>query len=141
MTDTNFHGARSWPLPDEREHSGWSNRYFIDMEFTDFSRCELIGLAIVGENGYEFYGERADFDWALRSDFARATALPQLGRFETRAMPLVLLREALREWIGGAPELSGPVLCYDYETDLNLCRFLLGGPLPNGGRAENIASR
>ncbi|WP_321840780.1 3'-5' exonuclease family protein [Paraburkholderia bannensis] len=141
MTYTNFHGARCWPLPDERQDAGWNNRYFIDTEFTDFSRCQLISLAIVGENGSEFYGERTDFDPSLCSDFVRAIVLPQLGRFDGRAMPFVQLREELRAWFNNIPGKSGPVLCYDYETDLNLCRFLLGGPLPHGWRAENIAAR
>ncbi|WP_408588778.1 3'-5' exonuclease family protein [Paraburkholderia tropica] len=117
------------------------SRYFIDTEFTDFSRCQLISLAIVGENGDEFYGERTDFDRSLCSDFVRTTVLPQLGQIDRRAMPFAQLREALRQWINGIPGQSGPVLCYDYETDLNLCRFLLGGPLPRGWRLENIAAR
>ncbi|QBQ95922.1 3'-5' exoribonuclease [Paraburkholderia pallida] len=140
MTDARFHGAVVWPVP-PREHSGWNNRYFLDTEFTDFQRCQLISLAIVGENGYEFYGERTDYDAALCSDFVRAVVLPQLGRFEERAMPSVRLREALHAWLADIPATSGPVLCYDYETDLNLLRFLLAGPLPRGWTLENIAGR
>ncbi|WP_321906002.1 3'-5' exonuclease family protein [Paraburkholderia tropica] len=140
MTDSRFHGARCWPLPDKPQDAGWNSRYFIDTEFTDFSRCQLISLAIVGENGDEFYGERTDFDPSLCSDFVRTTVLPQLGQIDGRAMPFAQLREALRQWINDIPGKSGPVLCYDYETDLNLCRFLLGGPLPRGWRLENIAA-
>jgi hypothetical protein len=54
-------------------------------------------------------------------------------------MPFAGLREALRAWLAGIPGDGAPVLCYDYETDLNLFRFLLGGPLPRGWRLENIA--
>jgi hypothetical protein len=141
MTDTHFHGAQCWPLPKARQDAGWNSRSFIDTEFTDFFRCQLISLAIVGENSYEFYGERTDFDPALCSDFVRAVVLPQLGRFDGRAMPFAQLREELRAWLNRIPAKSGPVLCYDYETDLNLCRFLLGCPLPHGWRAESIAAR
>jgi hypothetical protein len=140
MTDTRFHGALLWPLPSEAQ-SGWDNRYFIDTEFTDFRQCQLISLAIVGENGYEFYGERTDFDPAICSEFVRTVVLPQLNQIAGRAMPFMQLREVLREWLGGIPGDSGPVLCYDYETDLNLFRFLMGGPLPRGWRIENIARR
>ncbi|WP_434666224.1 3'-5' exoribonuclease [Paraburkholderia sp. A3BS-1L] len=140
MTDTRFHGAMVWPAPPEAG-SSWNNRYFLDTEFTDFQRCQLISLGIVGENGCEFYGERTDYDAALCSDFVRAVVLPQLGRFEGRAMPFDRLREALRAWLADIPATSGPVLCYDYETDLNLLRFLLGGPLPRGWTLENIAGR
>ncbi|MEX3939864.1 hypothetical protein AB4Y44_09990 [Paraburkholderia sp. BR10937] len=140
MTDTGFHGALRWPLPDEQQ-GGSNNRFFIDTEFTDFRQCQLISLAIVGENGDEFYGERTDFDPALCSDFVRAVVLPQLGQFEGRAMPFAALREALRGWLVSVPRDTGPVLCYDYETDLNLFRFLMGGPLPGGWRIENIAGQ
>jgi hypothetical protein len=40
-------------------HSPWKTRYFVDTEFTDFIDCQLISVAIVGEDGREFYGERA----------------------------------------------------------------------------------
>jgi hypothetical protein len=108
---------------------------------TDFSRCQLISLAIVGENGHEFYGERTDFDLARCSDFVRAVVLPQLGQFAGRAMPFAQLGETLRDWFSGLQAYSGAVLRYDDETDLNLLRFLLGGPLPRGWRAEHIANR
>jgi hypothetical protein len=140
MTDTRYHGALFWPLPAETS-GGWDNRYFIDTEFTDFRQCQLISLALVGENGYEFYGERTDFDPALCSDFVTAVVLPQLGQIAGRAMPFTQLREAVHEWLRSIPGDAGPVLCYDYETDLNLFRFLLGGPLPRGWRVENIAGR
>ena len=138
--DTSFHGALRWPLPAELKR-GCNSRYFIDTEFTDFRRCQLISVAVVGENGDEFYGERTDFDPALCSDFVRAVVLPQLGQFGARAMPFDRLREELRAWLVDIPGDAGPVLCYDYETDLNLFRFLLGGPLPRGWRLENIAGR
>lgn len=140
MTDTSFHGALLWPLPAERA-GGSNSRYFIDTEFTDFRQCQLVSLAIVGENGNEFYGERTDFDPARCSDFVRKVVLPQLGQFEGRAMPFDRLREALRMWLGDIQDESAPVLCYDCETDLNLFRFLLGGPLPRGWQVENIARR
>jgi hypothetical protein len=126
-----------YPIPTGA--ASWDNRYFIDTEFTDFQRGQLISLAVVGENGNEFYGERTDFDLTLCSDFVRAVVLPQLGQVEGRAMPFTELREALRAWLAGIPGDGAPVLCYDYETDLNLFRFLLGGPLPRGWRLENIA--
>ena len=140
MTDTSFHGALLWPLPAGLQ-GGLNSRYFIDTEFTDFRHCQLVSLALVGENGSEFYGERTDFDQARCSDFVRKVVLPQLGQFEGRAMSFDRLREALRAWLSSIPGDSGPVLCYDCETDLNLFRFLLGGPLTCGWRVENIAGR
>ncbi|MGF6552342.1 hypothetical protein [Paraburkholderia youngii] len=140
MTDTRYHGALVYPIP-TGDAPSWDNRYFIDTEFTDFQRCQLISLAVVGEKGNEFYGERTDFDRTLCSDFVRTVVLPQLGQFEGRAMQFAALREALRAWLADVPGDGAPVLCYDYETDLNLFRFLLGGPLPRGWRIGNIADR
>ncbi|MCA8041793.1 3'-5' exonuclease family protein [Burkholderia seminalis] len=119
----------------------WNNRYFIDTEFTDFEYRQLISLAIVGENGHEFYGERTDFDDKICTEFARATVLPQLGQLDGRSMQLVQLRAALQDWFAGIPIAGGPVLCYDLEIDISLLRELLGGQLPDGWRLENIRSR
>ncbi|WP_321954131.1 hypothetical protein [Paraburkholderia bannensis] len=140
MTDTRFHGALTWPVLLE-ERSSWNNRYFLDTEFTDFVQCQLLSIALVGESGCEFYGERSDYDSTLCSGFVRDVVLPQLGLIEGRAMPFDLLRDAIRLWFGGIPAISEPVLCYDYETDLNLLRFLLDGPLPRGWALEYIAGR
>ncbi|RQU98863.1 hypothetical protein DF047_36105 [Burkholderia cenocepacia] len=135
MTDTYFHG---YVFRSTSSRSGWNNRYFIDTEFTDFEAPQLISLAIVGENGSEFYGECTDYDPARCSDFVRAVVLPQLGRFKARAMPFDQFRQALRTWIGGVPTTSKPVLCYDYEMDLNLLHCLLDGSLPDGWMLENV---
>ncbi|KAF1037014.1 MAG: 3'-5' exoribonuclease.1 [Burkholderia lata] len=121
--------------------SGWNNRYFIDTEFTDFEQRQLISLAIVGENGGEFYGERVDFDATSCSEFVRAVVLPQLGRVAGRAMQLTQLREVLRNWFDGVPVASSPVLCYDLDADIDLLRELLGGRLPLGWALENVAAR
>ncbi|WP_242665886.1 3'-5' exoribonuclease [Paraburkholderia ginsengiterrae] len=107
MTDTRFHGALVHPIPSGAA-GGQDSRYFIDTEFTDFRRCQLISIAVVGENGHEFYGERTDFDPALCSDFVRTVVLPQLGQFDGRAMPFDQLCEALRAWLVGIPGDCGP---------------------------------
>ncbi|MET3552642.1 hypothetical protein [Burkholderia sp. 567] len=137
MTDTRFHNGPTWLVP-YSGRSSWRNRFFVDTEFTDFEAPQLISLAIVGENGSEFYGECTDYDAARCSDFVRTVVLPQLGRFRERAMPLDQLRQSLRAWIAGIPTGSKPVLCYDLETDLNLLRFLFDGPLPEGWMLEDI---
>ncbi|MGF6367935.1 hypothetical protein OKW40_000685 [Paraburkholderia sp. RAU6.4a] len=63
------------PSPGRGPCDPWP-RYFLD---TEFDACQLISMAIVGENGREFYGECSDFERPLCSDFVRATMLPQLG--------------------------------------------------------------
>ncbi|WP_316151031.1 3'-5' exoribonuclease [Cupriavidus sp. BIC8F] len=118
--------------------SPWKTRYFLDTEFTTFDACQLISIAIVGEDGREFYGERSDFDRALCSDFVHSVVLPQLGQFPGRSMPLAQLRDELRAWLMNVPLKPKPVLCYDFGGDYHLVSHLLGEPLPRGWKAENV---
>ncbi|MGN7985499.1 hypothetical protein [Burkholderia sp. 22313] len=137
MTDSRFRNGPTWSVP-SNGRSSWGNRFFVDIEFTDFEAPQLISLAIVGENGSEFYGECTDYDAARCSAFVRAVVLPQLGRFNARAMPFDQFRQALRAWIDGISATSKPVLCYDLEADLSLLRLLLDDALPDGWTLENV---
>ncbi|KGW52172.1 3'-5' exoribonuclease [Burkholderia pseudomallei] len=121
--------------------SPWKTRYFLDTEFTDFTACHLISVAIVGEDGREFYGECSDFERPLCSDFVRGVVLPQLGQFPGRSMPLAQLRDELRAWLLAVPLKPKPVLYYDFEGDFELVGHLLGGPLPRGWKHENVAPK
>jgi len=121
--------------------SPWKTRYFLDTEFTDFDTFQLISVAIVGEDGREFYGESADFERPLCSDFVREVVLPQLGQFPGRSLPVAQLRDELRAWLLSVPIKPKPVLCYDFQGDFDLVGHLLGGPLPRGWKDENVAQR
>ena len=55
-------------------------RVFVDTEFTDFIDCDLVSVALVADDGREFYGERSDFDRASCREFVRAAVLSQLGQ-------------------------------------------------------------
>ncbi|CAB3809093.1 hypothetical protein LMG28614_06950 [Paraburkholderia ultramafica] len=46
-------------------------RVFVDTEFTDFIDCELVSIALVADDGREFYGERSDYDRARCPIIAR----------------------------------------------------------------------
>ena len=119
----------------------WKTRYFLDTEFTSFESCELISLAIVGEDGREFYAEVSDFERALCSDFVRQTVLPQLGNPPGRAMPARQVCQELLAWLAQVPLNPRPVLCFDYEGDLRLVERLPGYRLPKGWKTENIYRR
>ncbi|MCY1266709.1 3'-5' exoribonuclease [compost metagenome] len=121
--------------------SPWKTRYFLDTEFTAFNACQLISMAIVGEDGREFYGEISDFDRSLCSDFVRDIVLPQLGQFSGRSMPFAHLRDELQAWLSAVPLKPKPILCYDFIGDFELFTHLLGGPLPRGWKSESIDSR
>jgi len=56
-------------------------RYFIDTEFAEKPGCiDLISIALVDENGREFYAEVLDFDETLANDWVKARVLPNLWR-------------------------------------------------------------
>ena len=118
--------------------SPWTVRYFLDTEFTDFKDSQLISLAIVGENGDEFYGELTDFERSACSDFVREIVMPQLGQFPNRAMSTAQLRSELLAWLHRVPLKPKPILCFDYSGDIDLMCALIGGPLPRGWKHENV---
>ncbi|WP_248324111.1 MULTISPECIES: 3'-5' exoribonuclease [unclassified Caballeronia] len=67
-------------------------RLFVDTEFTDFIDCDLISIALVAEDGREFYGERSDYDDSTCTAFVREAVIPQLGQHPGR----VFTRDGLR---------------------------------------------
>ncbi|MBN9096340.1 hypothetical protein EIL82_23655 [Pandoraea apista] len=120
--------------------SPWRTRYFIDTEFTDFKAdaCQLISIAIVSENGDEFYAECTDFDLSLCNSFVCETVLPQLGQISGRSMPTSNVRDELVAWLCAVPLKPRPVLSYDSDCDYQLVTHLLRGSLPQGWRHENV---
>jgi hypothetical protein len=123
------------------QRSQWKMRYFLDTEFTSFDDCQLISLAIVGEDGREFYAECSNFEHSLCSDFVKATVLPQLGQFPGRSMPFLQIRQELTEWLSAIPIKPKPVLCVDFVGDLTLLSHVVGGELPRGWKEELVAGR
>ncbi|WP_311732569.1 MULTISPECIES: 3'-5' exoribonuclease [Burkholderia cepacia complex] len=113
----------------------------MDTEFTGFIDCQLISLAIVGEDGREFYGECSDFEPSACSEFVRAAVLPQLGQFPGRSMPARQLRDELRAWLLAVPAKPKRILCFDYQGDFDLLYDLLDGNIPAGWKCEHIGRR
>lgn len=121
--------------------SPWKTRYFVDTEFTDFIDCRLISIAIVGEDGSEFYGECSDVDLSVCSEFVRAAVLPQLGQFPGRSMPATRLRDELRAWLLAMPTKPKRILCFDYQGDYDLVLDLLDGEMPVGWKCEHVGGK
>lgn len=121
--------------------SPWKTRYFVDTEFTDFIDCQLISIAIVGEDGREFYGERSDFEPSACSEFVRAAVLPQLGQISGRSMPFAQLHDELRSWLLAIPAKTKRVLCFDYQGDYDLVLDLLDGAIPSSWACEHVRHR
>ena len=88
---------------------------FLDTEFTDFAKHGLISLALVAEDGREFYAERADYRREDCSDFVRQEVLPVLGRVPGAACTQAELTERLRTWFERLPEPA--TLVFDFEGD------------------------
>jgi len=122
-------------------HTQRKMRYFLDTEFTDFVDSELISIAIVSDDGREFYAELTDFNEAACSGFVRKYVLPQLGTHPGHSMSRVQLRGELLAWLSQAPRKPKPVLCFDYQGDLDLVLSLLGGKLPPGWGHQNVSQK
>ncbi|MEQ5842915.1 3'-5' exoribonuclease [Paraburkholderia acidicola] len=112
-------------------------RVFVDTEFTDFIECDLISIALVADDGREFYGERSDFDTTSCSEFVRAAVLPQLGQFPDRIFTRDALRMALLDWLDQFAGESERMLCFDYGGDWELLCDLVD-EVPDGWRAFHV---
>lgn len=98
---------------------------FLDTEFTDFIRPDLISLALVSEEGREFYAERTDYRQHDCNDFVRDNVLPLLGRVPGAACSRSELTQRLHAWFDLLPEPA--TIIYDFEDDwLLLVKAILG---------------
>ncbi len=103
---------------------------FLDTEFTAFVRPDLISMALVCEDGREFYAERTDYREDDCSDFVRETVLPLLGGVPDAACSRSELTQRLHEWFEQLPEPA--TIIYDFESDwLLLVDAILGRAYKN----------
>jgi hypothetical protein len=101
---------------------------FLDTEFSSFVRPALVSIALVGEDGREFYAERTDYRRADCNDFVQETVLPLLGRVPGAPCDHAELTRRLHAWFELLPEPA--TILYDYETDwLLLADAILGRPV------------
>jgi hypothetical protein len=112
-------------------------RLYVDTEFTDFIDCDLISIALVADDGREFYGERSDYGDASCSAFVREAVLPQLGQYPCRVFTREALRAALLVWLDQFASEPERILCFDYGGDWDLLLDLVG-ELPPGWQAQQI---
>lgn len=97
---------------------------FLDTEFTDFAKPDLISLALVAEDGREFYAERTDYRQNECSAFVHETVLPLLGRVPGAACTSKELTDRVRAWFAAFPEPA--TVIFDFQTDWDL----LAGAMP-----------
>ena len=100
---------------------------FLDTEFTNLNRPDLMSLALVAEDGREFYAERTDFYPEQCSDFVNETVLPLLGRVPGAVCTRKELTDRVRDWLKQFEDL--PIVVFDSEIDWHLLAVaMLGRP-------------
>src|ERR1039458_2240878 len=93
-------------------------RLFIDCEFTNFIKCDLISIGVAADNGAEFYGENLDFNRKLSSEWVVANVYPLLTPV-THGMKRSELSARLWSWIDELP-CNKVIITVDYQTDFDL---------------------
>ena len=110
-------------------------KYFIDTEFSEMGPnhpITLISIAIVAEDGREFYAINSEFDWWNASEWLKEHVKPQVTfrgeeiigsgasprrRWEeSRRMPFKQVRQEILSFIGedASPEFWGYYADYDW---------------------------
>ncbi len=125
---------------------------FLDTEFTDFHRPQLLSLGLVDDTGQHlFYGRVADIDRAVCSDFVLENVLPKLdARFPAcekaagGVLRLSAMSTALVEWLEALRAVKGGgqvhVVC-DYWADGDLFLEVLGTHCPAWVEVEDIGPK
>ena len=91
---------------------------FLDTEFTCFERPTMMSLALVTEDGREFYAECTDYPYEECSDFVVNVVVPLLGQVDGAGSDRVTLSRRLRTWFETLPE-PATIVC-DFEGDWRL---------------------
>lgn len=116
---------------------------FLDTEFTNFAKPGLVSIALVAEDGQEFYAELVNCNSADCSEFVREAVLPLLNRVSGAGCTQPVLTERLRSWFESLPEPA--TIIFDFEGDWLLLADALLGEVhrqapPNVGDAVHLAS-
>jgi hypothetical protein len=115
-------------------------RVFVDTEFTDFVTRDLISIALVAEDGAEFYGENEAFNRSACSEFVVETVIPQLGEMPDRVFSMEALRTELLLWLSQFSQRHEPRLCFDYVGDWELFLELVR-ELPDPWTTEQVLNK
>lgn len=99
-------------------------KLFLDTEFTDFNKPELISVAFVSEDGqHEFYRENTSHAPYRRSQFVKEVVIPLLDGGKV-AKTEDWIAHDLRDWFKMLPEGDITVIT-DYVGDMTLVSGLL----------------
>lgn len=101
---------------------------YIDTEFTDFVKQDLISIGLAASNGDEFYGENYDFIRAWSSEWVREhvySLLDLTHKRDSRCYPRTMLSAKVWQWIDDLP-CDFIVVMIDYHSDYDLLLDLFG---------------
>ena len=98
---------------------------FLDTEFTQFADPELLSIALVAEDGREFYAERTDYNRESCSAFVIETVVPLLGRVPGAACTAQALAGRLCAWFAELPEPA--IVVFDFALDWHLLAAAMRG--------------
>ena len=110
---------------------------FLETEFTNFAKPDLISLALVAEDGRDFYAERTDYRENECIAFVRETVSPWLGRVSGAACTKTSLLTVCRHGSHALPEPA--TIIFNFETDWHLLVVALFWP-PQKSPPENFAT-
>jgi hypothetical protein len=112
-------------------------RVYLDTEFADWDDpdTDLISIALVSEDGDEFYAECTDFDRRTCTNFVEENVLPLLGAPGVLRLNEDALKQAVLDWLAQIPE---PEIAVDYDGDWHLLARLLAPDTPANLTVINI---
>ena len=111
---------------------------FIDTEYTNFHAPGLISIRLVAETGEEGYFE-VECDANECSEFVHNVMVPLLGREPNAIVPKYRLSVQLATWVEMVKlRRQGITICYDHQTDWDLCITALDYRVPSWVESRNF---
>jgi 3' exoribonuclease, RNase T-like len=114
---------------------------FLDTEFADITNRHLISIALVSDDGREFYCEQSDFPANACSSFVQRTVLPLLGRRKDDIASRMELQSRLLKWLGQFRGTNPVVIGSDYRGDWDLMAAAIGGSVPSWVQGRDISAQ
>lgn len=101
---------------------------FIDTEFTDHARPDLISIGLAVVDSDDFYAGRTDYRREECSSFVVVEVIPLLGRVAGASCTAEELAGRLRNWFQALPEPAKVV--FDYKVDWQRLQAAFRDELP-----------
>lgn len=105
-------------------------RWFMDTEFNEDGRTiELISIALVSEQGHEYYAHSADYDANACNDWVKANVLPKVGELPRK--PRTQIRDEILSLISAEsnPEFWAYFADYDWVAFCQLFGRMIDLPV------------